>query len=107
MPAGQSDGELSVLADPAIDGDRTAMLLGHDVIADREAKTGSLASRFGGEERLEQFVLDLGRNADAVVADADFDRISEISRRHLQSGLEFRVASLLLAFGGRVETVAD
>src|ERR1700730_10396912 len=69
--------------------------------------SGPLAGRLCGEERLKQLVLDLGRNADAVVADADFDRISEISRRHFQSGLEFRIASLLLALSGGVEAVAD
>ena len=83
------------------------MLLGHDVVADREPEAGPLAGRLGREERLKQLVLDLGRNADAVVADADLDCIAEISRRHLQSRLELRVASLLLAFGGRVEAIAE
>src|SRR5689334_8473549 len=41
MPAGQSDSELSVLADTAVDLDRAAMLLGHDVIADRKPEAGS------------------------------------------------------------------
>src|SRR4029077_7755071 len=91
----------------AINSDRAAVLLGHDVIADREAKPRAFAGRLGGEERLEQLVSDLGCNAGAVVADADLDRIAEISRRDLQSGLEFRVVSLLLAFGGGVETVSD
>jgi hypothetical protein len=54
------------------------VLLGHDVVADREAEAGSLASRFGRKERLKELVLDLGWNADAVVADADLDRITEI-----------------------------
>src|SRR5215469_3356718 len=39
MSTGQSSGELSELADPAIDGDRAAMLLGHDIIADRQAES--------------------------------------------------------------------
>jgi hypothetical protein len=34
------------------------------------------------EEWLEQLVLNFGRNADAVIADADFNRAPEISRRH-------------------------
>jgi hypothetical protein len=45
--------ELGELADPAIDGDRPAMLLRHDVVADREAEAGALAGRLGREERLE------------------------------------------------------
>src|SRR5689334_21308709 len=107
MPAGQSDGELSVLADTAVDLDRAAMLLGHDVIADREAKTGSLAGRLCREERLEQLVFDLGRNSHAVVADPDFDSIAEISCGHPQSRLETRVASFSLAFGGRIKAIAE
>jgi hypothetical protein len=83
------------------------MLLGHDVVADREAETRSLAGRFGREERLEQFVLDLRRDTNAVVADADLHGLAEIARRHLQRGLETRVASLLLAFGGGIKSVAE
>jgi hypothetical protein len=38
------------------------MLLGHDVIADRETEAGALAGRLSGEEWLEQLDLDLSRN---------------------------------------------
>jgi len=62
------------------------MLLGHDVVADREAKAGPFAGRLRREERLEQLVLDLRGNADAVVADTDLDYIAEISCR--QSSVE-------------------
>jgi hypothetical protein len=61
VSAGQSNGELSELADPAIDVDRSAMLLGHDVIAYREAKAGAFTGWLGREERLKELVLDLGR----------------------------------------------
>src|SRR5262245_61036224 len=107
MPAGQSDSELSVVADMAINLDRAAVLLGYDVIADRQAQTGPLAGRLGREERLEQLVLDLRRDARTVVSNADLDRIVEISRRHLQSGFEIWVASLPLAFGRRVEAIGE
>ena len=107
MSAGQSNSEFGELADPAVDLDRAAMLLGHDVIADREAKAGALAGRLGREERLEQLVLDLGWNAGAVVANADFHRIAEIARRHFQGRLEIRVASFTLAFGGRIKAIAE
>jgi hypothetical protein len=40
----------------------------HDPRALREAKPSALAGGLGGEERLEQLVLDLGRYAGAVVA---------------------------------------
>src|SRR5215813_12461864 len=106
MPAGQSDGELRVLADPAIDLYCAAMLLGHDVVADREAKASSFAGRLGCEEWLKKLVLDLRGNADAIIADTNFHCISEISRRYLQSRLEIRIASFPLVFGGRIEAIA-
>src|SRR5262245_64270001 len=87
MPAGQSDGELRVLADPAVDLDRAAVLLGHDVIANRETKPGSFAGRLRGEERLKELVFDFRWNADAVVADVDFNRIAQIACRYLQGRL--------------------
>ena len=76
MSAGQSNGELSEIADLAIDGDRAVMLLGHDVIADREAESGAFTSRLGREERLKELVFDLRWDTDAVVADADFHCIA-------------------------------
>ena len=91
----QPDSEFSELTDPAIDGDRAAVLLGHDVVADREPEPGALTGWLGGEEGLEQLVLNLGWNADAIVPHLHLDRIAEISRRHLQSGVEFRIASRL------------
>src|ERR1700693_5311499 len=75
--------ERLTLTDPAVDLDRAAVLLGHDVVADREAEAGALAGRLGGKERLEQPVLDLGRNADAIVPRANLDDIAEVSRHHL------------------------
>src|SRR5690349_17866249 len=78
MQARQADCEFGELADPAVDGDRAAVLLGDDVPADREAEARPLAGRLGGEERLEQLVPDLGRNAGAVVPDTDLDRLAEI-----------------------------
>jgi hypothetical protein len=83
------------------------MLLGHDIIANGQAEAGSLSGRFGREERLEQFVPDLGWNAGTVITDPDFDSIAEISCQHLQGRLELRVASLFPALGGGVEAVAD
>src|SRR6266436_2198236 len=49
----QADGELGELAERAVDLDRAAVLLGDDVIADRQTQAGSLAGRLGREERLE------------------------------------------------------
>ena len=78
----QADREFGELADPAVDLDRAAMLLGDDVPADRQAEPGALAGRLCRKERLKQFVPDLGWDAGAVVADADLDCLAEIARRH-------------------------
>src|SRR5690242_18283733 len=83
------------------------MLLGHDVVANREAEAGPFPGRLGREERLEQLVLDLRRNAGAVVTDADFHLVAEISRRDFQGRPEIRVPSLLLPLGGGIEAVAE
>jgi len=52
-PAGarQPDRELAQLADPAVDLDRAAVLLGDDVPADRETEACPFARRLGREER--------------------------------------------------------
>ena len=81
--ARQADGEFGELADFAVDRDRAAMLLRDDVVADRQAEPGALAGRLGREERLEQLVADLRRDADAVVAHPDLDRVADVARRHL------------------------
>src|SRR6185369_13527790 len=62
----------------ALDRDRAAMLVGDDVIADRQPKSGPLAGRLGREERLEEFILDVGWNAGPVVPDLDLDRTAQI-----------------------------
>ena len=48
--------ELGEVTDLAIDRDRAAVLLGTDLVADRQPKPGALAGRLGREERLEQLV---------------------------------------------------
>src|SRR5271165_2653040 len=105
--ARQINSELGKLAELAVDGDRTAVLLHNDVVADRQAEPGALAGRLGGEKRLEQFVPDVGRNPNAVVADADLDRVTEIARRHLQRRAEVRCDTVALAFGRRVKAVCE
>src|SRR5437868_10742167 len=90
----QAQDELGELPRLAVDRDRPAMLLRDDVVADREAEAGALAGWLGGEERLEQLVAVLGRDAGSVVAHLDLDRLAEVARRHLQgwiaSGLPCR-----------------
>ena len=43
------------------------MLLRDDVVGDRQAQAGALSGWFGSEERLEQFIPDLGLNTGTVV----------------------------------------
>jgi len=83
------------------------VLLGHDVVTNRESKARALTGGLGRKERLKQLVFDLGRNADAIVAHLDLDRIAEIPRRYLQRRLEFGVAVLPLALVGGIEAIAD
>ena len=83
------------------------MLLGHDVVADRETKAGPLAGWLRREERLKELILDFRRDARAVVTHMHLDRITEIPRRYLQCWLEVRITPLSLAFGGGIEAIAD
>jgi len=92
---------------PAVDLDHAAMLQGDDVVADRQAEPGALASRLGREKRLEQLVADFRRNAGAVVAHADFNRVAETVGRYFEGRLEIRIAALPLALVGGVEAVAE
>src|SRR5690348_13896815 len=68
---GDSHCELGKLADLALDFDRSSVLLGHDVIADREAETSALPGWLRREERLEQLIFHVGRYADPIIANAD------------------------------------
>jgi len=67
LGARQSNRELGELADPAIDGDRAAVLLGHDVVADREAEPSPLAGWLGGEEGLHDLILNMIGDTGAVI----------------------------------------
>src|SRR5829696_609437 len=56
--------------------DCAGMLLDDDIMAEREPETGSFSRRLCGEERIEHLVLNLGRNAGAVVANPDLDFVA-------------------------------
>src|SRR5215472_12711006 len=83
------------------------MLFGDNVVANRKAEARPFAAGLCGEERLKEIVFDLRWNANAVVADVDFNRIAQIARRHLQGRLELRVAPLFLAFGSSIEAIIE
>src|SRR5215470_2191094 len=82
------------------------MLLGHDLVADREPKPGALAGRLGREERLEQLVPVFRRNTDAIVAHPDLDASVEPTGRHLQFRA-IRSVALATALVSGIESVAD
>ena len=64
---------------------------------DIEAQAGAFPDRLGSEERFEQAAADLGRNARAIVDDADDDALSFVGRRHVDA----------TGFGDGVERVVD
>jgi hypothetical protein len=84
----QSNGEFGELDRLALNLDCAAVLLGHNVIADRQSETGALAGRLGREERLEQLVLDLRRDASAVVTHPDLDRVAGFARCYCERRAE-------------------
>ena len=55
-----------------LDFNRPAMLLHDDIVTDGEAKAGPFSGWLGGEERIENLFLYLGRNPGAVVSDPEF-----------------------------------
>ena len=78
----QEDAERGALAGLGIHVDKAAGLL-DDAIHRREAKPGALADFLGREERLEDLVDDIGRNAGAGIGDVD---PHIIRRRHALVG---------------------
>ena len=70
-------------------------------------RPGAFAGRLGREERLKQLVPDFGRDAGAVVAHPDFDRLAQIAGRHLEGRPIAGPAVAAGALGGGVEAVAD
>src|SRR6516164_9099324 len=102
----QTDCELGKCARLTLHRDRAAVLLRDDVVADRQAEAGAFAGRLRREERLEQLVSDLRRDAGAVVTYPDFDRIISLTGCHGEHGTERPIAISLCPLGGGVETVA-
>src|ERR1700722_1188277 len=76
----QDDDELRERARLGLDLDPAAVLLDDDIVTHRQTEPGAFAGRLGREERVEHLVPYLGRDADAVVADADFNLVAAIVR---------------------------
>ena len=69
----------------AVDADRPTMLLGYNIVADRQSEPGTFPGRLGRKERLEQLVPDLGRDTDPIVAHPYFDGLAALSGRDCQN----------------------
>src|SRR5262249_31724934 len=91
----------------ALDGDRAAVLLRNDVVADRQPQPGAFAGRFGCKERLKQFVSDVGWYAGAVIPYADLHAHVGLAGGYRygrpKGGLAIRLRSLV----GGVEAIAN
>src|SRR5262249_38978102 len=92
----QPDDELGELVDSTFDRDRSAVLLGHDIVTDRESKAGTFAGRLCGEERRKDLCKHVRWNTYTVVADAHFDLVSEVMRGHPQDRMIIRAGLAIL-----------
>src|SRR6185312_6230099 len=97
-------GELTRLR---VDLNRTAMLFDDDVVADREPETGALARGFGCKEWIENLVLQIRRDAGAVVADADLNLVAAVSGGGAQGRLIVTTIRPCLTLDCRIEPVGD
>src|SRR5258707_2819688 len=79
--AWKDDPEFSEFAGLSVNLNQSGVLLDNDVEAQRKPETGAFARRFGSEEWVEHLLPHLGRNARAVVANPDFDAVTEASGR--------------------------
>ena len=80
----------------------TSPMLADDVVRQGKAQPGALVRRLGGEKRIEYLVDDVGWNAAAVVANADFETVRQAPGRQPQPRLivRRRFAGGLVAGGG-------
>jgi len=94
--ARQNHPDFRKLARLRIDFDRAAMLLDDNVVTDGEPKPGALSGRFRREEWIEHLLLHVRQNTGTVVADSDFDVVTQVLSRGNESGLV--VVSLRIRF---------
>src|SRR5665213_1164436 len=84
--------------------DHAAILL-HDAMHDAEADAGAHADRFGGVEGIEDVRLAFGRDAAAVIADADANLGAAILKRFLDPRPDLDMAMRRSGIDGIVEQV--
>jgi hypothetical protein len=102
--ARQDDLKLCEHSGLGLDIDAAAVLFYDDVVAHRQAKHGTFARRLSREEWVENFLLDPCRDAGSVVANADFNLVSEVLRRSGKHWLE-AVTDFRSTFRRGVESV--
>src|SRR5262245_55965168 len=102
----QSDANLGELSGRRIDLNRPAILLDQNVVANGKAKACALPGRLGGEERIDNLYLHVGRNASAVIADRDFNTITKVFGRGRKGGLATAVR-FISALGCRIKPVCN
>jgi len=85
-PHGQRHAGAGPAAGRGIELDAPAMLR-HDPAADREAEARTLPGRLRAEERLEESLAQLGRDAGTIVFDLDDDRVLLCARTHFDASL--------------------
>src|SRR5215813_3977722 len=83
------------------------MLLDDDVMTDREAQSSPLSGGLGREERIENSLLHVGRNAAAVVANSDLHLVSKIFCRCQKCRFVAVVSGQSFTLCCGVETVGD
>src|SRR5262249_10157739 len=103
----EDNAEFRELTGRGIDLNRACVLFHDYIVAQRQAKTRTLSSRLGRKERQEDLLPNVIGNTGAVVADADFDPIAEISGRCRQGRLITLAICLSAALDGGVEPVRN
>src|SRR5689334_16906660 len=105
--ARQGNNEFGKFIHLAVHLDRPAMLLRNDVVADRQAKPGTLACGLSGEKRLEKFVAYVVWNACSIVAYKHLHAVRRGTGRYLQHRHEPGFRAAPSPSRGRVEAVAE
>ena len=105
--AGQNNPDFGELARLRIDFNSASVLLDDDVVTDGKAGASSLARGLSREAWIEHLFFHIRRNADAVVANTDFNAIAKTPRRGNKSRLISVATSLSFTFVCGIKSVRD